>query len=474
MILKHRDKELLRLEWIEPHGVHIVSVNEQNARFLPLDFKGEVSDENLWKWLSRRVVPRNRRNVDALMAATGLDARNVRGIIEICRGLSLNDVYWVVPNDFKGKWKDFNLYDNEFSQAIALTAFNGMGSSVERLDWISSPEFSTNGMLAKCWRRIAGKVCLFKSGTEGAANTGFEPYSEYYASQIAAAMGLNHIEYSLNKFKGYLCSNCNIFTSDKFGYLPAGRVLSVEEALCDERFADIFFFDAIIFNTDRHLGNFGYLIDNDKNEIIGVAPIFDNGYGLFSLALNRPGDKLDEFSDLTKYVSRVKPALYSKWLGFPGGITKTMLERMKALKGFRFKRHKYYNLPQDRLSAIEKFLQKRILQIEEFGEKADDVFNVSTKRGTVNPVNGESLALQIITNLKADPFVSYDELSELLGMPRRTVARRMKELADADRIRRVGAAKNGYWEVLCGEEGTREKVRDTREKGRGRRLENEL
>ena len=331
-----------------------------------------------------------------------------------------------------------------------------MGSSIERLDWISSPEFSTNGMLAKCWRRIDGKVCLYKSGTEGAASTGFEPYSEYYASQIAAAMGLNHIEYSLNKFKGYLCSNCNIFTSDKFGYLPAGRVLSVEEALCDERFADIFFFDAIIFNTDRHLGNFGYLIDNDKNEIIGAAPIFDNGYGLFSLALNRPDDKLDEFSDLTKYVSRVKPALYSKWLGFPGGITKTMLERMKALKGFRFKRHKYYNLPQDRLIAIEKFLQKRILQIEEFGEKADDVFNVSAKSGTVNSVNGESLALQIITNLKADPFVSYDELSELLGIPRRTVARRMKELADADRIRRVGAAKNGYWEVLCGEEGTRE------------------
>ena len=452
MILKHRDKELLRFEWIEPQGVRIVSVEKGNNRYLPLDFKGEVSDENLWKWLSRRVVPRNRRNIDALMAATGLDARNVRGIIEICRGLSLNDVHWVVPNDFKGSWKDCNLYDNEFSQAIALTAFNGMGSAIERLDWISSPEFSTNGMLAKCWRRIDGRVALYKSGTDGAANTGFEPYSEYYASQIAAAMGLDHVEYSLSKFKGYLCSTCNIFTSDKLGYLPAGRIMSVAEALEDKRFADIFFFDALIFNTDRHLGNFGYLVDNDKNEIVGEAPIFDNGYGLFSLALYRPGDRLDEFSDLAKYVSRVKPALYSKWLGFPGGITKSMLERMKALKGFRFKRHKYYNLPQDRLRSIEKFLQSRILQIEEFAQKADDIFEISTKCGTVNPVNNESLALQIIANLKADPFVSYDELSELMGVPRRTVARRIKELADAGRIRRVGAAKNGHWEVLRGQD----------------------
>lgn len=448
MILKHRDKELLRFEWIEPQGVRIVSVGEGNNRYLPLDFKGEVSDENLWKWLSRRVVPRNRSNIDALMAATGLEARNVRGIIEICRGLSLNDVHWVVPNDFKGSWKDCNLYDNEFSQAIALTAFNGMGSAIERLDWISSPEFSTNGMLAKCWRRIDGRVALYKSGTDGAANTGFEPYSEYYASQIAAAMGLDHVEYSLSKFKGYLCSTCNIFTSDKLGYLPAGRIMNVAEALEDKRFADIFFFDALIFNTDRHLGNFGYLVDNDKNEIVGAAPIFDNGYGLFSLALYRPGDRLDEFSDLAKYVSRVKPALYSKWLGFPGGITKSMLERIKALKGFRFKRHKYYNLPQDRLRSIEKFLQSRILQIEEFAQKADDIFEISTKCGTVNPVNNESLALLIIANLKADPFVSYDELSELMGVPRRTVARRIRDLADAGRIRRVGAAKNGHWEVL--------------------------
>lgn len=89
MILKHRNKELLRFEWIEPQGVRIVSVNEKNRRFLPLDFKGEVSDENLWKWLSRRVVPRNRRNIDALMAATGLDALFKSGTVNSVNNESL-------------------------------------------------------------------------------------------------------------------------------------------------------------------------------------------------------------------------------------------------------------------------------------------------------------------------------------------------------------------------------------------------
>jgi len=32
MILKHRDTEVLRFEWLEPDGVHVTSVNEQPPR----------------------------------------------------------------------------------------------------------------------------------------------------------------------------------------------------------------------------------------------------------------------------------------------------------------------------------------------------------------------------------------------------------------------------------------------------------
>ena len=61
--------------------------------------------------------------------------------------------------------------------------------------------------------------------------------------------------------------------------------------------------------------------DNDTNEIVGAAPIFDNGYGLFSLAMYKPGQRYDEFGDLRKFVNHVTPALYYKWLGFPRGIS---------------------------------------------------------------------------------------------------------------------------------------------------------
>ena len=455
MILKHRDRELLRFEWIEPQGVHVVSVNESERRFLPLEMKGVADDHSLWSWLTHRTVPRNRKNVEEMMARLGLNPRNTRGIIELCHGLSLNDVHWAVADDFTGTWAEYNLYDNPFSKAVSIVAFSGDGPDIEN-GWTSSPEFTTNGMLAKCWRRIDDRIVLYKGGTEGAANTGFEPYSEYYASQIAEAMSLPHVQYGLSRFKGIVSSTCEIFTSEKYGYVPAGRLVSRDEALHDPRFADIFFFDAIIFNTDRHMGNFGYLIDNDTNEIVGAAPIFDNGYGLFSLAIDRVGDQYDEFADLRKFVSRVTPALYSKWLGFPCGLTAEMKARLSALKGFRLKRHPKYNLSSRRISAIEDFLQKRIREIVEYGAKADELLAIPRKQCTVNntiregqcTVTSDSLGIQIKQNMCADPFITKMELSEILQVSPRWIARNIKVLQEAGEIRRVGADKNGYWSVL--------------------------
>ena len=75
-----------------------------------------------------------------------------RKALEFGKGLSLNDVYWVVPDDFRGTWAEFNLYDNPFSEAMAEIAFTGHG----RLDprkASTSPEMTTNGMLPKCWVR---------------------------------------------------------------------------------------------------------------------------------------------------------------------------------------------------------------------------------------------------------------------------------------------------------------------------------
>ena len=92
--------------------------------------------------------------------------------------------YWVVREDDPSTFEEINLYENRFSNVLAWLAFTGYGSSL-RSSLASSPEFTTNGMLPKRGRQISGKIQLFKGGVAGASNTGFEPYSEFYAFQVA-------------------------------------------------------------------------------------------------------------------------------------------------------------------------------------------------------------------------------------------------------------------------------------------------
>ena len=463
MILKHRDTEVLRFEWLGPQQVRIVSVNDDARRFLPLEMKGEATDESLWKWISHRTVPRGRKYILATLRRLGIESSDVRAIVEFSRGLSLNDVHWMTEDDFTGTWKDYNLYDNDFSEDVASLALTGIGLAPEEKH-TSSPEFSTNGMLRKCWRRVKGQVLLYKGGTEGAINAGYEMYSEFYAAQIAERMGLAHVEYGLSRFKKVLCSTCSLFTSDRYGYLPAGRILDCAEALKDPRFAPIFFFDALIFNTDRHMGNFGFFIDNDTNEIVGPAPIFDNGYGLFSLATYSPErPEYHEFGNLKKYLNRVGPALYDRWLDVPEKLTTELLSKLTLLRGFRFKRHKRYNLPDDRLAAIELFLQHRVEAILEHGKAADELLiatnarienehNSGCERGkdeiTQKNQDVNSVREAILENVKAYPFVTIEELSEILEIGKSVVERHLGNLKREGRLVREGSDKTGAWRVV--------------------------
>lgn len=231
-----------------------------------------------------------------------------------------------------------------------------------------------------------------------------------------------------------------------------------EEALSDPQFADIFFFDAIICNPDRHLGNFGYLVDNDTNEIVRAAPVFDNGCGLFSLALYKNKYK-DEFADLAGFAAARTPALYHPWLNIPGGITERMKSLALKLRGFRFRRHAHYNLPTERLRIIEDFLQKRISEIAEHGSEDCEKSQISPSCCIIKNRNGYAdctikrplaaeFADRVKMNLKADPFITTDELADILQVSRRTVSNELKRLSISNQIQREGSRKTGYWKVV--------------------------
>lgn len=196
--------------------LHIIKVYEENRSFLPLNLT--VSEDGVERWLRHRTIPKNRAYVDALLSKVGLSLNRPLGIIAANKGLSLNDCFWVDAEGSGDTFEKVSLYDNRFSQVLAAIAFTGYGSSI-RTSLASCPEFSTNGMLPKCWRRQNGKIYLYKDGTSGFSNLGFEPYSELYAYQVAQVMGVNAIRYTLTKdLKKTLCSKCELFTSKEYSY----------------------------------------------------------------------------------------------------------------------------------------------------------------------------------------------------------------------------------------------------------------
>ena len=244
-----------------------------------------------------------------------------------------------------------------------------MGGSREAFS--TSPELTTNGMLRKAWRFVEDDgIYLYKGGTEGAANTGNEPYSEYYACQIADKMGIGCVQYDLENWKGILASKCRLFTDIDTSFVPIGRILrkTTLKACLDyyktlgdefyEQLCSMLVFDALIYNEDRHFGNFGLLRNNHTGEIIAPAPIFDNGLSLFNYAMP------DDFKNLRAYAkTRSNPYRISYedvCKEVMGAKQKAQLRRMVD---FKFTRHPSLNLPEQRLTAIEKQLVERTREL---------------------------------------------------------------------------------------------------------------
>lgn len=367
--LKHFNTTLVRFSATEDTAapdINILWVNEECRDLLPLGM--ELSGSGIAKWLKQRTIPKNRAYVNSFLSKCGLHINRPMNIIRVSKGLSLNDCYWVVEEGFNGTFEKYNLYDNRFSQLLALIAFTGYGSSV-RTSLVSCPEFTTNGMLPKCWRRVNGTIRLYKGGTSGASNTGCEPYSEFYAAQIAEAMGINSVSYNLSKWKGELCSVCDLFTSKDYSYLPIGRMVTAGgmEAVREyyqslgKEYIDalnaMLVFDAVIFNTDRHFGNFGFMVNNKTNKITASAPLFDHGNALFNYAGR---DDLENFAALEAYAATLMPCTYDDFTGTAKkALTPELREGLRHLLDFKFKKHPRYNLLDKRLKLLEQFVQKQ-------------------------------------------------------------------------------------------------------------------
>lgn len=369
--LRIYDTELMRFS-MEKQGLsglvaEILYTNEEQAHLLPLDM--ERTGEGVIHWLERRVIPKNRAFVDEILKTLGLSHNDTKGIIDVCKGLSLNDSYWVVPEGFEGGFSQYNLYENRFSEILALVAYTGAGGS--RQAFTTSPELTTGGMLPKAWRYVEHDgIYLYKGGTTGASNAGRGAVLRVLCFADCGNHASDAVHYDLENWKGITASKCALFTNIDTAYIPIGRIVRTGGiAAClayydklgpefSEQIRSMLVFDALIYNEDRHFGNFGVLRDNHSGNIIAPAPIFDNGLSLFCYAGKEDYANLDEYAK-----TRSNPYNISYEEVCAEVMGPKQKEQLRRMIGFRFKRHESLGLPEEHLQAIEKHLESRVRKL---------------------------------------------------------------------------------------------------------------
>lgn len=346
----------------------VASFAVEEEGLLPIPLRGLTTPlkDTFLKWLERRFIPKNREFYEEVMKTLGDESILTK--LDLTLGLSLLDDYWVQREGSNHDWKDINLFDNQFNRHLENFAFIGFGDEIPS-GLRTSPEYTTDGMLRKVWRRHGdGSIHLYKAGTSGYSNADLEPYSEFLSTQVLATIGLKHVPYGLSNFKGRLCSVCPLMTSDEVSMVsagsvyPTGNVLDILNESGPEEYSDLvgmFAFDLITGNADRHAGNYAYLFDNKDMSRIGVAPIFDNGVSLipYFVPERYTLDEVDEYLSTKKisflWVDPLKLDVYKSLLD------KKARDAIRKLLKFEFEPHPNFEFPVKRLVLLSKMVRER-------------------------------------------------------------------------------------------------------------------
>ena len=126
---------------------------------------------------------------------------------------------------------------------------------------------------------------------------------------------------------------------------------------------DMLVFDAVIANTDRHFGNFGFLVDARTNTLAGPAPLFDHGNSLFNYASRMEVENKQAFLEFTE---AQRPVCYNDFFSAAIPCVKPRhREGLRHLLEFKLKRHPRYNLETKRMKLIEMAIQQRAARLLE-------------------------------------------------------------------------------------------------------------
>ncbi len=265
--------------------------------FLPYNLYLENSDDiddrlnnlmNFYAWCSSRVLTLDRKYAKEILNALGMKQSATdkeRAEIAISyHCVSMMDVYWVKGLREKVVFDDVNIFRHFLTAASVDVSLRGRSLTVGNSELIGpgdiAPDVGTPGVAPKAWVRRDNTFKLFKDGHER------DVKAELLASKIIDCFDVEHVKYEKDEFDGQPVSACRIITTEDRSIVSAEYVnifaLNHDVSLMDivfEKSKNAYYMmniiDYLVGNNDRHLGNWGFWVDNKTNKIDSLYPLMD-------------------------------------------------------------------------------------------------------------------------------------------------------------------------------------------------------
>ena len=252
---------------------------------------------NFEGWLRQRAIDDSRVNSRLLKKALRLQKTDDVSTSLHFNASTITDTYWVKPADSTLTYKNVKFKENTFDHLALTGDVNAFNQKPSR-----TPELTNIGSFEKCWRLEDGAWWLYKVGSAE------ERFTEMFAYYLALELNIPVAHYELAN--GFIRSK-DFTNGASVIYEPAASIigdradyleiydafLNVSPRLADA-YVQMVYFDALIFNMDRHNMNYGFLRDVASGDIIGAAPLFDHNIALISrgypMNITRENDLLIE------------------------------------------------------------------------------------------------------------------------------------------------------------------------------------
>lgn len=251
-------------------------------------------------WLKSRYIDVHRSHSRQLFKALRLKTdADLHDIISIGHGISITDNWWICRKEETDL--DYRAL-KEYNEEIANIAFYGSPNKEYNIKGYT--ELGTTGSYEKTWRYINDHWYMFKQGNKAELVSEYfsfcflkemgQPVAEYNVMREKSALGLeqefviskdytDNAKYDFEPFFNYFDDN------EDYDYIIPRLEQLEKEYKCPnlvKKYVEMCFYDALLFNVDRHNQNAGFLRDSVTGKIIDLAPCYD--YNLALAATKTP------------------------------------------------------------------------------------------------------------------------------------------------------------------------------------------